>query len=69
MAIENQEHKEHWFRKHAEAIPLKCLPVYVITAIQAVLSAKEEDKLSDIEQIIEIYEDILKEGRASGKQG
>jgi hypothetical protein len=66
---EKKKPKEHWFREHAEAIPLKCLPVYVITAIQAVLSAKEEDKLSDIEQIIEIYEDILKEGRASGKQG
>ncbi len=69
MVQAEKKPKEHWFREHAEATEPKFLLEVTMLAIKAVLHVKEEDKLSDIEQIIEIYEDILKEGRASGKQG
>jgi hypothetical protein len=66
---EKKKPKEHWFREHAEATPIQYLPEAVVTAIRAVLDVKEGDKLDDIKQIIEIYDDLLKEGKASGTSG
>lgn len=69
MKHEKKEPKEHWFREHAETTPIQYLPLTTVSAVRAVVHGKSEDKLGSIKQIIEIYDDLLKEGKASGTSG
>lgn len=64
-----QAHKRHWFREYAEKSLPQHLPDTVIRAIRAVLEVKGENQLSDIQQIIGIYDELteIKEGE-SGPQ-
>jgi hypothetical protein len=66
---EEKKPKEHWFREHAEATPIQYLPLTAVSAIRAVVYGDNKDKLGSIKQIIEIYDDLLKEGKASGTSG
>lgn len=65
-----QAHKRHWFREYAEKSLPQHLPDTVIRAIRAVLEVKGENQLSDIQQIIGIYDELteIKEVKASVTQ-
>jgi hypothetical protein len=59
--LKEQVHKEHWFLECAKTTPIQYLPLTAVSAIRAVAYGDNEDKLGSIKQIIEIYEELLKE--------
>ncbi len=63
MKHEKKKPKEHWFREHAETTPIQYLPLTTVSAVRAVVHGDNKDKLGSIKQIIEIYEELLKEGK------
>ena len=73
--MKHEEKKpEHWFRKHANTIPVQYLPSAALGAVRntAFAPGSDEDKVQAIRGIIEIFDEVTekkeKEDEANGAQ-
>lgn len=74
--MKHEEKKpEHWFRKHANTIPVQYLPYAIVGAIKntAFAPGSDEEKMQAIREIIEVFDEVTdrkeREDEKSGKQG
>lgn len=59
----SQDRKDdHWFRKMAETIPVYTLPNAVVGAVRGIMFSfnSTKNKVRDIREIIEIYDELIK---------
>lgn len=71
--MKHEEKKpEHWFRKHANTIPVQYLPSAVVGAVRNTVFApgSNKDKMLAIREIIDIYDELTEigEGEKGGSQ-